>query len=93
MKIEISYDTETEKVFMKIDEEDKQEIDYSHLLNITNKVLDENIDLDVNISGFDNAPDIGANYKKMFDDISKLKDDKEIVELKEKLNKDNKTEE
>ncbi len=88
MKIEIIYDSETEKVFIKIDDNEKVEMEYKCLLDITNKVLDENIALDITLTGFDNAPDIGNNYKKMFDEISKLKDDKELTELKEKLEKE-----
>lgn len=84
MNIEIKYSNEDKKVLLKIEEESYVDIDFAILDSLTKRVIDDQIDLNVSLNGFENLPDIGENYKKMFEEISKLKLDPEIVELKKK---------
>lgn len=85
MNIVVKYSEENEKITAKIDDESPVEIAFSMLINITNKVIDDGVNLTVTTEGFEKAPDLEQNYKKIFEDIQKLKVEQEIVDLKSKI--------
>jgi peptidoglycan hydrolase CwlO-like protein len=85
MNILIKYNEENKKVLIKMDETEFKELDFSTLLDISNKVIDDGVILQVNTEGFENFTDIEENYKNIFSQIEDLKNNSEIKELKEKL--------
>ena len=84
MKLVISYNNEIKKVMIKVGEEKEKEMNFEELLLITNEVIDNNVNYEVEIFGFDDNPDVGENYKKIIGDILNLKNDPEIIDLKSK---------
>lgn len=89
MKLVISYNDEAKKVMIKIGENKEKEMSFEELLAITNDVVDNNVNYIIDISGFDENPDVGENYRKIIEDIINLKNDPEIIDLKSKSEKDN----
>lgn len=92
MKLVISYNREVKKVMMAIDGADEKELTFEELLIITNNVIDNNENYDLELIGFEENPDVENNYKKIIDDILKLKDDPEIQDLKSRIETENKEE-
>lgn len=92
MKLVISYNKEVKKVMMAIDGADEKELTFEELLIITNNVIDNNENYDLELIGFEENPDVENNYKKIIDDILKLKDDPEIQDLKSRIETENKEE-
>ena len=92
MKLVISYNKEVKKVMMAIDGADEKELTFEELLIITNNVIDNNENYDLELIGFEENPDVENNYKKIIDDILKLKDDPEIQDLKSRIDTENKEE-
>ena len=92
MKLVISYNKEVKKVMMAIDGADEKELTFEELLIITNNVIDNNENYDLELIGFEEHPDVENNYKKIIDDILKLKDDPEIQDLKSRIDTENKEE-
>ena len=92
MKLVISYNKEVKKVMMAIDGDDEKELTFEELLIITNNVIDNNENYDLELIGFEENPDVENNYKKIIDDILKLKDDPEIQDLKSRIDTENKEE-
>ena len=92
MKLVISYNKEVKKVMMVVGDEKEKELSFEELLLITNNVIDNNESYDLELTGFEENPDVEANYKKIIEDILKLKEDPEIQDLKSKI-EDNKKEE
>lgn len=92
MKLVISYNKEVKKVMMAIDGADEKELTFEELLIITNNVIDNNENYDLELIGFEENPDVEKNYKKIIDDILKLKDDPEIQDLKSRIETENKEE-
>lgn len=92
MKLVISYNKEVKKVMMAIDEADEKELTFEELLIITNNVIDNNENYDLELIGFEENPDVENNYKKIIDDILKLKDDPEIQDLKSRIETEKKEE-
>lgn len=92
MKLVISYNKEVKKVMMAIDGADEKELTFEELLIITNNVIDNNENYDLELIGFEENPDVENNYKKIIDDILKLKDDPEIQDLKSRIEIENKEE-
>lgn len=92
MKLVISYNKEVKKVMMAIDGADEKELTFEELLIITNNVIDNNKNYDLELIGFEENPDVENNYKKIIDDILKLKDDPEIQDLKSRIETENKEE-
>ena len=92
MKLVISYNKEVKKVMMAIDGTDEKELTFEELLIITNNVIDNNENYDLELIGFEENPDVENNYKKIIDDILKLKDDPEIQDLKSRIETENKEE-
>ena len=90
MKLVISYNKEVKKVMMAIDGADEKELTFEELLIITNNVIDNNENYDLELIGFEENPDVENNYKKIIDDILKLKDDPEIQDLKSRIETENK---
>ena len=85
MKLVISYDKALKKVMMKLGEEKEKELSFDELLLITNNVIDKNETYELQLIGFEENPDVEKNYKEIFDEILKLKDDPEIQDLKSKI--------
>ena len=77
---------------MAIDGADEKELTFEELLIITNNVIDNNENYDLELIGFEENPDVENNYKKIIDDILKLKDDPEIQDLKSRIEIENKEE-
>lgn len=92
MKLVISYNKEAKKVMMAIDGADEKELTFEELLIITNNVIDNNETYDLELIGFEENPDVENNYKKIIDDILKLRDDPEIQDLKSRIETKNKEE-
>lgn len=92
MKLVISYNKEVKKVMMAIDGANEKELTFEELLIITNNVIDNNENYDLELIGFEENPDVENNYKKIIDDILKLKDDPEIQDLKSRIETENKEE-
>lgn len=92
MKLVISYNKEVKKVMMAIDGADEKELTFEELLIIANNVIDNNENYDLELIGFEENPDVEKNYKKIIDDILKLKDDPEIQDLKSRIETENKEE-
>ena len=90
MKLVISYNKEVKKVMMAIDGTDEKELTFEELLIITNNVIDNNENYDLELIGFEENPYVENNYKKIIDDILKLKDDPEIQDLKSRIDTENK---
>ena len=90
MKLVVSYKKENKKITIKVGENQEKEMSFEELLSITNEVIDNNTNYEIEILGFDENPDVGENYKKVLEDIMNLKNDPEIKELKSKIVKEQK---
>ncbi len=85
MKLVISYDKTLKKVMMKVGEKKETELSFDTLLLIVDNVVDKDEIYEVELVGFEENPDVENNYKEIFDEILKLKDDPEIKDLKLKI--------
>lgn len=85
MKLVVSYNKENKKTTIKVGEDKEKEMSFEELLLITNEVVDNNINYEIEVLGFDENPDVGENYKKVLEDIMNLKNDPEIIELKSRI--------
>lgn len=85
MKLVISYDKTLKKVMMKVGEKKETELSFDTLLLIVDNVVDKDEIYEVELVGFEENPDVENNYKEIFDEILKLKDDPEIKDLKSKI--------
>ena len=78
MKLVISYDKTLKKVMIKVGEKKETELSFDTLLLIVDNVVDKDEIYEVELVGFEENPDVENNYKEIFDEILKLKDDPEI---------------
>ena len=85
MKLVISYDKTLKKVMIKVGEKKETELSFDTLLLIVDNVVDKDEIYEVELVGFEENPDVENNYKEIFDEILKLKDDPEIKDLKSKI--------
>ena len=85
MKLVISYDKKSKKVMIKLGEQKETELSFDALLLVVNNVVDKDKKYEVELVGFEENPDVENNYKEIFDEILKLKDDPEIKDLKLKI--------
>ena len=85
MKLVISYDKTLKKVMMKLGEQKETELSFDTLLLIVDNVVDKDEIYEVELVGFEENPDVENNYKEIFEEILKLKDDPEIKDLKSKI--------
>ena len=85
MKLVISYDKTLKKVMIKVGEKKETELSFDTLLLIVDNVVDKDEIYEVEFVGFEENPDVENNYKEIFDEILKLKDDPEIKDLKLKI--------
>ncbi len=85
MKLVISYDKTLKKVMIKVGEKKETELSFDTLLLIVDNVVDKDEIYEVELVGFEENPDVENNYKEIFDEILKLKDDPEIKDLKLKI--------
>lgn len=85
MKLVISYDKKSKKVMIKLGEQKETELSFDALLLVVNNVVDKDKKYEVELVGFEENPDVENNYKEIFDEILKLKDDSEIKDLKTKI--------
>ncbi len=80
-----SYDKTLKKVMIKVGEKKETELSFDTLLLIVDNVVDKDEIYEVELVGFEENPDVENNYKEIFDEILKLKDDPEIKDLKLKI--------
>ena len=92
MKLQVSYNNELKKTFIKVGENDNKELTFEDLLSVAESVIDKDEKFELSFEGFDENPDVELNYKKVFEDILNLKDDTEILDLKKEIEKDEKKE-
>ena len=85
MKLVISYDKTLKKVMIKVGEKKETELSFDTLLLIVDNVVDKDEIYEVELVGIEENPDVENNYKEIFDEILKLKDDPEIKDLKLKI--------
>ena len=85
MKLVISYDKTLKKVMIKKKKKKETELSFDTLLLIVDNVVDKDEIYEVELVGFEENPDVENNYKEIFDEILKLKDDPEIKDLKLKI--------
>ena len=85
MKLVISYDKTLKKVMIKVGEKKETELSFDTLLLIVDNVVDKDEIYEVELVGFEENPDVENNYKEIFDELLKLKDDPEIKDLKLKI--------
>ena len=85
MKLVISYDKTLKKVMIKVGEKKETELSFDTLLLIVDNVVDKDEIYEVELVGFEENPDVENNYKEIFDEILKLKDDPEIKDLRLKI--------
>ena len=70
---------------IKVGEKKETELSFDTLLLIVDNVVDKDEIYEVELVGFEENPDVENNYKEIFDEILKLKDDPEIKDLKLKI--------
>lgn len=92
MKLQVSYNNELKKTFIKVGEDDKKELTFEDLLSIAESVIDKGEEFELSFEGFDENQDVELNYKKVFEDILNLKDDTEILDLKKEIEDNEKKE-
>ena len=92
MKLQVSYNNELKKTFIKVGEDDKKELTFEDLLSIAESDIDKGEEFELSFEGFDENPDVELNYKKVFEDILNLKDDTEILDLKKEIEDNEKKE-
>ena len=92
MKLVISYNNDTKKTLIKIGDGDFKELTFEELLLITNNVIDNGETYELSLEGFDENPDVEANYRKVFEEIFDLKNDSEILDLKKQIEESKKEE-
>lgn len=93
MKLVISYNNDTKKTLIQIGENEPKELTFEELLIITNNVIEKNESYELSLNGFDENPDVEANYKKVFEEVFELKNDSEIIDLKKQIEEAEKKEE
>ena len=85
MKIEIINDIDLKKVTIKIEDSEEQ-LSHKTLVKLAKKVINENIDLEVTYTNFEDNLELKESYVNIFDGILKLKEDEEILSLKAEIN-------
>lgn len=93
MKLQVFYNKELKKTFIKVGENAQKELTFEDLLLIAESVIDDGKKYELSFEGFDENPDVELNYKTVFEDILKLKDDTEILDLKKEIEKAQRKEE
>ncbi|MGI6758325.1 MAG: hypothetical protein ACOX40_00805 [Bacilli bacterium] len=81
MEIKVSKDVQKGIVTVN----DDKILDFDFLIDIAEKVLENDEEIILYFEGFDENPDIKKFYEDIFDNIKKLKQDSQIIELLGKI--------